>query len=174
MAQWVFSLWGRARFHMIYLHAIDPIAFSLGPVKVHWYGLMYLAGFGAAWCLGRQRIQAGRLLGVNIDGFSDLLFYAMMGVVLGGRVGYMLFYAFHDFLQEPLLLFRVWEGGMSFHGGLIGVLLAVAWWSRRQRMHMFDVVDFCAPWSQWAWVLVGLATSLAVSFGASSHTMAGE
>ncbi|KFA42048.1 prolipoprotein diacylglyceryl transferase [Xylella fastidiosa] len=145
MAQWVFSLWGRARFHMIYLHAIDPIAFSLGPVKVHWYGLMYLAGFGAAWCLGRQRIQAGRLLGVNIDGFSDLLFYAMMGVVLGGRVGYMLFYAFHDFLQEPLLLFRVWEGGMSFHGGLIGVLLAVAWWSRRQRMHMFDVVDFCAP-----------------------------
>ncbi|WCF27480.1 prolipoprotein diacylglyceryl transferase [Xylella fastidiosa] len=130
---------------MIYLHAIDPIAFSLGPVKVHWYGLMYLAGFGAAWCLGRQRIQAGRLLGVNMDGFSDLLFYAMMGVVLGGRVGYMLFYAFHDFLQEPLLLFRVWEGGMSFHGGLIGVLLAVAWWSRRQRMHMFDVVDFGAP-----------------------------
>ncbi|AAF85132.1 prolipoprotein diacylglyceryl transferase [Xylella fastidiosa] len=130
---------------MIYLHAIDPIAFSLGPVKVHWYGLMYLASFGAAWCLGRQRIQAGRLLGVNMDGFSDLLFYAMMGVVLGGRVGYMLFYAFHDFLQEPLLLFRVWEGGMSFHGGLIGVLLAVAWWSRRHRLQMFDVLDFGAP-----------------------------
>ncbi|AXI83304.1 prolipoprotein diacylglyceryl transferase [Xylella taiwanensis] len=130
---------------MIYLHAIDPIAFSLGPVKVHWYGLMYLAGFGAAWCLGRHRIQAGRLSGVNMDGFSDLLFYAMMGVVLGGRVGYMVFYAFDDFLREPLLLFKVWEGGMSFHGGLIGVLLAVAWWTRRQRLHMFDVVDFAAP-----------------------------
>ncbi|ALR07663.1 prolipoprotein diacylglyceryl transferase [Xylella fastidiosa] len=130
---------------MIYLHAIDPIAFSLGPVKVHWYGLMYLASFGAAWCLGRQRIQAGRLLGVNMDGFSDLLFYGMMGVVLGGRVGYMLFYAFREFLQEPLLLFRVWEGGMSFHGGLIGVLLAVAWWSRRHRLQMFDVLDFGAP-----------------------------
>ncbi|WP_058569828.1 prolipoprotein diacylglyceryl transferase [Xylella fastidiosa] len=130
---------------MIYLHAIDPIAFSLGPVKVHWYGLMYLASFGAAWCLGRQRIQAGRLLGVNMDGFSDLLFYGMMGVVLGGRVGYMLFYAFREFLQEPLLLFRVWEGGMSFHGGLIGVLIAVAWWSRRHRLQMFDVVDFGAP-----------------------------
>ncbi|HHW4678138.1 MAG TPA: prolipoprotein diacylglyceryl transferase [Xylella sp.] len=130
---------------MIYLHAIDPIAFSLGPVKVHWYGLMYLAGFGVAWCLGRHRIQARRLPGVNMDGFSDLLFYGMMGVVLGGRIGYMVFYAFSDFLKEPWLLFRVWEGGMSFHGGLIGVLLAVAWWTRRQCLNMFDVIDFSAP-----------------------------
>ena len=72
---------------MIYLHDIDPIAFSLGPISVHWYGIMYLLGFGAAWWLGRQRILAGRLPGVSMNGFSDLLFYAMLGVVLGGRIG---------------------------------------------------------------------------------------
>ncbi|KWV16302.1 prolipoprotein diacylglyceryl transferase [Xanthomonas translucens pv. translucens] len=130
---------------MTYLHQIDPIAFSLGPVKVHWYGLMYLAAFASAWWLGRLRIRAGRLPGVDMDGFSDLLFYAMLGVVLGGRIGYMLFYALHDFLANPLLIFKVWDGGMSFHGGLIGVLVAAAWWSRKSRLHFFDTMDFVAP-----------------------------
>lgn len=130
---------------MIYLHQIDPIAFSLGPVQVHWYGLMYLLAFVTAWWLGRLRVRAGRLPGVNQDGFSDLLFYAMLGVVLGGRIGYMLFYALGDFLHNPLILFKVWEGGMSFHGGLLGVLVAVLWWSRRARLSFFDVVDFVAP-----------------------------
>ncbi|PPU94194.1 prolipoprotein diacylglyceryl transferase [Xanthomonas albilineans] len=130
---------------MTYLHQIDPIAFSLGPVKVHWYGLMYLAGFVSAWWLGRSRIRAGRLPGTDADGFSDLLFYAMLGVVLGGRIGYMLFYALHDVLADPLLVFKVWDGGMSFHGGLIGVLVASAWWTRKARLHFFDTMDFIAP-----------------------------
>lgn len=130
---------------MIYLHHIDPIAFSLGPVQVHWYGLMYLLAFFTAWSLGRVRIRAGRLPGVDMNGFSDLLFYAMLGVVIGGRVGYMLFYAFGDFIANPLLLFKVWEGGMSFHGGLLGVLAGSLWWVRRQQLHFFDVMDFIAP-----------------------------
>lgn len=130
---------------MPYLHQIDPIALSLGPLKVHWYGLMYLLGFAVAWWLGRRRVRAGRLPGVDENGFSDLMFYAMLGVVVGGRIGYMLFYDFGPFLHDPLLLFRVWEGGMSFHGGLLGVLAAIAWWSRRHRLHFFDTVDFIAP-----------------------------
>lgn len=130
---------------MTYLHQIDPIAFSIGPVAVHWYGIMYLLGFGAAWWLGNRRIAAGRLPGVNADAFSDLLFYAMIGVVLGGRIGYMLFYTPEAFLANPALLFRVWEGGMSFHGGLIGVLIASLWWSRKHKLHFFDTVDFVAP-----------------------------
>lgn len=127
------------------LDQIDPIAVSLGPLKVHWYGLMYLLGFAAAWWLGARRVRAGRLSGVNEAGFSDLMFYTMLGVVLGGRIGYMLFYGFADLIRDPLSLFRVWEGGMSFHGGLLGVLVAVAWWSRKHRLHFFDTVDFIAP-----------------------------
>ncbi|MCD9086008.1 prolipoprotein diacylglyceryl transferase [Stenotrophomonas sp. SY1] len=130
---------------MIYLHDIDPIAFSLGPVDVHWYGIMYLLGFAAAWWLGRSRILAGRLPGVNMNGFSDLLFYAMLGVVLGGRIGYMLFYATDAFLDNPLILLRVWEGGMSFHGGLLGVMVAGWWWTRKHKLHYFDTIDFVAP-----------------------------
>jgi phosphatidylglycerol:prolipoprotein diacylglycerol transferase len=130
---------------VIYLHHIDPIAFSLGPVQVHWYGLMYLLAFFSAWALGRSRVLAGRLPGVDMNGFSDLLFYAMLGVVIGGRVGYMLFYAFDTWLANPLVLFKVWEGGMSFHGGLLGVLAGCLWWVRRQRLHFFDVMDFVAP-----------------------------
>lgn len=130
---------------MIYLHQIDPIALSLGPLKLHWYGLMYLLGFIAAWWLGRRRIDAGRLPGVDANGFSDLLFYAMLGVVLGGRLGYILFYGFEGFLANPLSIFKVWEGGMSFHGGLLGVMTAALWWSRKQRMHFFDTMDFVAP-----------------------------
>ena len=127
------------------LHQIDPVAVALGPLKIHWYGLMYLLGFGVAWWLGRRRVRAGRLPGVDDNGFGDLMFYAMLGVVLGGRIGYVLFYDFGTFLRDPLMLFKVWEGGMSFHGGLLGVLVAGAWWSRRQRLHFFDTVDFVAP-----------------------------
>ena len=130
---------------MTYLHDIDPIAFSLGPIKVHWYGIMYLLGFAAAWWLGRRRIRAGRLPGVDMNGFSDLLFYSMLGVVLGGRIGYMLFYATSEFLHNPLILLRVWEGGMSFHGGLLGVMAAGWWWTRKHRLHYFDTIDFVAP-----------------------------
>ncbi len=88
---------------------------------------------------------AGRLPGVDENGFGDLMFYGMLGVVLGGRIGYILFYNFSDFMHNPLMLFKVWEGGMSFHGGLLGVMVAIGWWARRQRLHYFDVVDFIAP-----------------------------
>ena len=130
---------------MPHLHQIDPIAVSLGPLKIHWYGLMYLLGFAVAWWLGRRRVRAGRLPGVDENGFGDLMFYAMLGVVLGGRIGYMLFYDLSGFLHDPLVIVRVWEGGMSFHGGLLGVLAAALWWSRRHRLHFFDTMDFVAP-----------------------------
>ena len=123
---------------MTYLHQIDPIALSLGPIKIHWYGLMYLLAFASAWWLGRQRIRAGRLPGTDANAFSDLLFYGMLGVVLGGRIGYMLFYSFGSLLENPLSLFKVWEGGMSFHGGLLGVMAAALWWTRKQKLHFFD------------------------------------
>jgi len=130
---------------MTYLHDIDPIALSLGPVQVHWYGVMYMLGFIAAWYLGRRRIRAGRLPGVDEQAFGDLLFYGMLGVVLGGRIGYILFYAFGDFLRNPVMLLRLWEGGMSFHGGLLGVMAGVWLWCRRRRMHFMDAMDFVAP-----------------------------
>ncbi|HEX7112739.1 MAG TPA: prolipoprotein diacylglyceryl transferase [Mizugakiibacter sp.] len=124
---------------------IDPVAFRLGPVAVHWYGLMYLLGFLGAWWLGERRRRAGRLP-VGKEAFADLAFYAMMGVIVGGRVGYMLFYVSLDWIwHDPLALFRVWDGGMSFHGGLLGVLAAGLWWSRRNRVKFFDAVDFVAP-----------------------------
>lgn len=139
---------------MTYLHLIDPIAFQFPAFtlfgrqfqpSIHWYGIMYLLGFAAAWFLGQRRIRAGRLPGVTGEGFGDLMFYAMLGVVLGGRIGYVLFYAFGEFLADPAMLVRVWDGGMSFHGGLLGVLAASWWWSRRQRLHFFDTMDFVAP-----------------------------
>lgn len=136
---------------MTILHQIDPIAVQLpqlGPFhpSVHWYGLMYLLAFGVAWLLGRSRIRAGRLPGVSVEQFGDLLFYGIVGVILGGRIGYVLFYAFGDLLRDPLMLIKVWDGGMSFHGGLLGVLVAAWWWTRRQGLHFFDVMDFVAPW----------------------------
>lgn len=124
---------------------IQPIAFSLGPIHVHWYGLMYLAGFLGAWLLAEYRRGLGRLP-VSRDAVGDLAFYVMMGVIIGGRIGYMLFYTdIHWIWTDPLALFRVWDGGMSFHGGLLGVLAAVLWWSRRHQLHFFDTVDFIAP-----------------------------
>ncbi|AER55733.1 prolipoprotein diacylglyceryl transferase [Pseudoxanthomonas spadix] len=130
---------------MILLHQFDPIAFSIGPVDVHWYGIAYALSFFAAWFLGRGRILAGRLPGVTQEHFSDLAFYAMLGVVLGGRLGYILFYDLPVYLDSPLKVFKVWEGGMSFHGGLLGVLVAAWLWSRRHRLHFFDTMDFVAP-----------------------------
>lgn len=106
---------------------------------------MYLLAFASAWWLGRQRIRAGRLPGVDMNGLSDLAFYGMLGVVLGGRIGYILFYSFGAFLDNPLMIFKVWEGGMSFHGGLLGVMAAALWWTRKQKIHFFDTMDFVAP-----------------------------
>lgn len=130
---------------MVYLHQIDPIALALGPLKIHWYGVMYAIGFGLAWWLGMRRVRAGRLPGVNEQAFGDLLFNGMLGVVLGGRLGWVLFYGFDQVRQDPMTLLRIWEGGMSFHGGLLGVLVACVLWARKHRLAFFDVVDFIAP-----------------------------
>ena len=130
---------------MPYFHNIDPIAFSIGPLSVHWYGIMYLLGFAGAWFLGERRRAQGRLP-VSPEAFSDLSFYVMLGVILGGRIWYMLSYVSPSWIvHDPLAIFRVWDGGMSFHGGLLGVLLAIWLWSRRHRLHFFDTVDFVAP-----------------------------
>jgi len=123
---------------------IDPIAFKLGPLKVHWYGIMYLIGFGAAWWLGRQR--ANQLdSGWTEQQISDLIFYGALGAVLGGRIGYVFFYDFPAYVAEPLRIFKVWEGGMSFHGGLIGVLAAMTLYRRHINKTFFEVTDFLAP-----------------------------
>ena len=125
----------------------NPVAFGLGPIQVHWYGLMYLLGFLVVAVLGEYRRRRGRLP-VSRETLGDLFFYGMMGVIIGGRLWYMLFYyagGLHWIWTEPLALFRVWDGGMSFHGGLLGVLAAGLWWSRRQRLHFFDTIDFVAP-----------------------------
>ena len=122
----------------------DPIAVSLGPLKIHWYGLMYLVGFLAGWWLGRLR---ARRPGSPITEaqMGDLLFYLALGVILGGRFGYVLFYNFGAFLQDPLWLFRIWEGGMSFHGGLLGVILAMVWYGHKTGAGFWRLAGFVAP-----------------------------
>jgi len=127
---------------MLIYPEIDPVAVSLGPLKVHWYGLMYLIGFLAAWGLGRYRAKK---MGWTAEQLDDVIFYAALGVVLGGRIGYVLFYNFHEFISEPIILFKVWQGGMSFHGGLIGVLLAMLFFGKKYNYSFFTVTDFIAP-----------------------------
>lgn len=129
---------------MSFLHTIDPIALQLGPLGIHWYGLMYLVAFGLAYWLGQRRVAQGRLP-ISADAFSDLVFLGMLGVILGGRIGYMLFYSEGIWLREPLALLRVWEGGMSFHGGMLGVMVAGWWWSRKHRIAYWDTLDFVVP-----------------------------
>ena len=129
-----------------YLHfpEFDPVIFSLGPVSLHWYGLMYLVGFVfAMWLATRRANRPGS--GWTKNEVENLLYAGFLGVFLGGRIGYVLFYNLPVFLADPLYLFRVWDGGMSFHGGLVGVLLMGWWWSRRNKKKFMDVVDFVAP-----------------------------
>jgi len=122
----------------------DPIALQLGPLAIRWYGLMYLAGFAAAWWLGRYRAARSHSV-LSQSQFDDLLFYAALGVIVGGRLGYVLFYDFSSVLDDPLRLLRVWEGGMSFHGGLLGVLVATWWYGLRNGKGFFRLTDFIAP-----------------------------
>ena len=123
---------------------IDPVAFSLGAIKVHWYGLMYLISFAGAWLLAYWRMQHYKL-NWTTEQISDLIFYAALGVVLGGRIGYMLFYNFSELLHHPWVLFKIWQGGMSFHGGLIGVISAVGLFAHRFNKPFWEVGDFVAP-----------------------------
>ncbi|PHM72129.1 prolipoprotein diacylglyceryl transferase [Xenorhabdus kozodoii] len=123
---------------------IDPVIFSIGPVSLHWYGLMYLVGFVFAMWLANRR-AAKPNSGWNKTEVENLLYAGFVGVFVGGRLGYVLFYNLPMFLDNPLYLFKVWDGGMSFHGGLIGVICAMWWFARRTQRHFLQVADFVAP-----------------------------
>ena len=129
---------------MISHPAIDPVAFSIGPLAVRWYGLMYLVGFAAAWWLGVRRIGQNRAP-ITRAQLDDLVFLAVLGVILGGRLGYVLFYKPGYYLVHPLESFAVWQGGMSFHGGLLGVMAAMAFAAWRHRIDYLRLMDFVAP-----------------------------
>ena len=126
---------------MIY-PTIDPVALSLGPIQIHWYGLMYLLGFSGAWWLGRLR--AGRFGWTAVE-VEDLLFYGAIGVIVGGRLGYSLFYDLPALIDNPLNLFKIWQGGMSFHGGLLGVVIAFGFFARATGKSYFSISDFIVP-----------------------------
>ncbi len=121
----------------------DPIIVQLGPAALRWYGLMYLIGFVAAWWLARRRASLSGV--IKPEQVDDLIFYGALGVILGGRLGYIFFYNFDQWLADPLVLLRVWEGGMAFHGGLLGVIVAMAIMAKRLQLRFFQVADFVAP-----------------------------
>jgi phosphatidylglycerol:prolipoprotein diacylglycerol transferase len=123
----------------------DPVAIHLGPLAIRWYGLMYLIGFVTLWLLGRRRIKTQPWSGFTAKQLEDLIFYGVLGVVLGGRLGYVLFYKPEYYLTHPLEIFAVWQGGMAFHGGLLGVLAAAWWFGWRTGKSFFQIMDFVAP-----------------------------
>lgn len=135
---------------MLVYPEIDPVALSLGPLPfvgtldIRWYGLMYLFGFVSGFLLLNYRAKKPNS-GWNTEEVSDLIFYGALGVVLGARIGYVLFYNFSGFLADPLSMFAVWEGGMSFHGGFLGVVFAMWWYGRKIGKSLFEILDFGAP-----------------------------
>ena len=129
---------------MLMYPAINPVALELGPLKVHWYGLMYAIGFLGGWWLGRVRARQPKAV-ISPVQMDDYIIYVALGVVLGGRVGYVLFYNLDAFLANPLMLFKIWEGGMAFHGGMLGVFLTSWLFARKVGRNFFDITDFVAP-----------------------------
>src|SRR5262252_389733 len=125
----------------------DPVAISLGPLAIRWYGLMYLVAFILFITLGKWRARHGAIPGWQEKDLDDLLFYGVLGVVLGGRLGYVLFYKPAYYFSNLLEIPAVWRGGMSFHGGFLGVLLAVWWVARKHKLRWLEVTDFLAPLS---------------------------
>ena len=123
---------------------IDPVALAIGPLKIHWYGLMYLIGIGAAWLILSRRLNRFDPTWTK-EKLSDLVFWVAMGVIVGGRLGYVLFYDLSAYIANPLLIFEVWKGGMAFHGGLIGVMLAVWGFGKHNGKSFFQIMDFIAP-----------------------------
>ncbi|MBA2654303.1 MAG: prolipoprotein diacylglyceryl transferase [Gammaproteobacteria bacterium] len=122
---------------------IDPVLLQIGPLQIHWYGVMYLLAFGSAWLLGQWRART--LPGWSKEKVGDLIFYCVVGVVLGGRIGYMLFYSLSSLITDPISVIKVWQGGMSFHGGLIGVVISMWLFAKRNNKTFFEVSDFVAP-----------------------------
>ncbi|HYB65521.1 MAG TPA: prolipoprotein diacylglyceryl transferase [Steroidobacteraceae bacterium] len=129
---------------MLKFPGFDPIALRLGPIKVHWYGIMYLLGFASAWWLARRRAALPRSTWKPAD-VDDLIFFGMLGVILGGRIGYVLFYGLKFWAGDAWYPLKIWEGGMSFHGGLLGVAVALALFAWRRGRSIGDVYDFTAP-----------------------------
>lgn len=123
---------------------IDPVIFSIGFLKIRWYGLMYVVGFVAGWLLARRRARESWSV-IKPQQVDDLVFYVMLGVILGARLGYVLFYGWDELLRDPLYLFKITEGGMSFHGGLVGVILAMWFFARKHKVRWWPVVEFVAP-----------------------------
>lgn len=123
----------------------DPIALQLGPIAIRWYGLMYLTAFAIVIFLGRYRIRNQPWLSITSRDLDDMLFYGVLGVVLGGRLGYIFFYKPLEYLHDPIRIFFVWEGGMSFHGGFLGVVIAMMWFARSHGKRWLQVTDFIAP-----------------------------
>lgn len=130
---------------MIAYPEIDPVAIAIGPLKVHWYGLMYLVGFIGAWFYGVQRTKREDIDWTRKQ-VEDVIFYGALGVVLGGRIGYTLFYNCSGFIDNPVSIFYIWQGGMSFHGGMLGVFVGLYLFGRNNGMTFFQVSDFIAPW----------------------------
>ena len=123
---------------------IDPVIFSIGPVSIRWYGLAYVVAFATCFLLGQYRIKKfGNEW--TLAQWGDVVFFGTIGTLVGGRLGYVLFYEFSRTLEDPLWIFRIWEGGMSFHGGLLGVFVALLLWSRQHKIHFFKIADFVAP-----------------------------
>ena len=129
---------------LVYPH-INPIALQLGPLAIHWYGLMYLAGFMTFLWLGKKRIVQLNQPKFNAKLLDDLLFYGVLGVILGGRLGEVLFYNPGFYFSHPAKILAVWEGGMSFHGGFLGVLVAMGWFAYKQNIRWLQLMDFIAP-----------------------------
>jgi len=129
---------------MIAYPDIDPVVVALGPVKIHWYGMMYLIAFASVWWLGKRRASQPHSI-IRPDQIDDLVFYGALGAVLGGRIGSVFFYNLDSFFNDPLYLLKIWQGGMSFHGGFIGVLVAMEWYRRKIGCSFFQLTDFIAP-----------------------------
>jgi len=125
----------------------DPVAISLGPLHIHWYGIMYLIAFAQFLALGRMRLKQTHIAaeGWKVEDLDDMLFYGVLGVVLGGRLGEVILYNFPYYYANPLEIFAVWKGGMSFHGGFVGVLIAMAFWGHKRGRNLMSIMDFIAP-----------------------------
>lgn len=146
-----------------YLVNFDPVAVSLGPLRVHWYGVTYLLAFVTFWWLQSWIIRARPWWGWTREELSDFMFYGMLGVILGGRLGYVVFYGLSNLAHDPLFPFRIWDGGMSFHGGLLGVIVAMAWFARKTGRSFWQVADFVAP-----------VVPLGLAFGRLGNFIGGE
>lgn len=129
---------------IVFYPYIDPIALSVGPLQIHWYALMYLFGFFSAWLLACYRTKKQQLNWTR-EQITDLIFYAAIGVILGGRLGYMLFYSAGEWMHDPWQILKIWQGGMSFHGGFLGVTVALFCYGKKYQRSFFELTDFMVP-----------------------------